>query len=224
MARLKSDKLGNVSPVEFIPLAEETMLIVPIGKKILHMSCDFLKKLESLGFGEIKVSVNISAIQLLRDEFIDDLLGILAEHEVRPSGMGLEITESVFAGNFASLNEKLLKLKETGFSVSLDDFGTGYSSLARGRELHVDCLKIDRIFIEKLAYLAPEEAITGDIISMAHKLGQCVVAEGVDHEKQKQYLVESNCDYMQGYLFSRPIDAEDAIVLLAKQERMADLP
>jgi sensor c-di-GMP phosphodiesterase-like protein len=103
-----------------------------------------------------------------------------------------------------------------GIKVSIDDFGTGYSSLARERELNVSCLKIDKYFIDKLLTLDPKEAITGDIVSMAHKLGHFVVAEGVEFEKQKQYLIEHNCDFMQGYLFSKPLAPEAAIELLGK--------
>ena len=101
-----------------------------------------------------------------------------------------------------------------GIEVSIDDFGTGYSSLSHERELNVNCLKIDKYFIDKLLKLKPEEAITGDIISMAHRLGHLVVAEGVEFEKQKQYLIENNCDFIQGYLFSMPLDEEEALKML----------
>jgi PAS domain S-box-containing protein len=214
LARFKCGKLGVVPPSEFIPLAEETQLIVPLGRRIIHMACCFLKRLESIGYDGIKISVNISAIQLLRDEFIADLTEMLKEHQVKPGNMGIEITESVFADNFKALNEKLRILTEMGLVVSIDDFGTGYSSLARGRELNINSLKIDKSFIDRLLTVRPEEAITADIISMAHKLGHCVVAEGVEYEEQRRYLDQNGCDMVQGYLFSKPIDEDAAVDIL----------
>lgn len=217
LVRLKSEKLGVVSPVEFIPISEETQLIVPIGKKITYMACVFLKKLETLGFDNMNISVNISALQLIRDEFLADLLDIIEDTKINTNNLSLELTESIFSSNYIDMNEKLSKLKEIGIKISIDDFGTGYSSLARERELNVNCLKIDKYFIDKLLSIDAKDAITGDIVSMAHKLGHFVVAEGVEYENQKQYLVEHNCDMMQGYLFSKPLDEEAAIDLLKKQ-------
>ncbi len=109
------------------------------------------------------------------------------------------------------------ELKGRDIKIAIDDFGTGYSSFARERELNIDCLKIDKYFINKLLVLNPEETITGDIISMAHKLGQCVIAEGVEHEKQLEYLKERGCDKIQGYLISKPLDEDVAFELLEKQ-------
>ena len=214
LARFKSEQLGVVPPDAFIPAAEETQLIVPIGKRIIHMACAFKEKLDALGFGETEVSVNVSAIQLLRENFADELLDILAQYRIAPNGIGLEITESVFAGNCSVLNERLSKLRRIGMRIAIDDFGTGYSSLARERDLHIDVLKIDKSFVDKLLTQKPEEAITGDIISMAHKLGQRVVAEGVECVSQKEYLAGHHCDMLQGYLISRPLDEADAIEFL----------
>lgn len=220
LARFRSEKLGLVSPVEFIPIAEETQLIVPLGRKIMRLAFGFLKRLETEGHHNITMSFNISAIQLLRDDFLPDLIEIINEIKSAPSNLNIEITESVFLNNYQDINVKLEKIKELGIKVSIDDFGTDYSSLARVRELNISCLKIDKYFIDKLLILDPQEAITGDIISMAHKLGHFVVAEGVEFEKQKQYLIEHNCDYMQGYLFSKPLSQEAAIELLRKTGKM----
>ncbi|HPZ04919.1 MAG TPA: EAL domain-containing protein, partial [Clostridiales bacterium] len=108
------------------------------------------------------------------------------------------------------------KLKKAGFHIAIDDFGTGYSSLARQRELHVDCMKIDKYFIDKLLETDLDKAITSDIISMAHKLGHCTVAEGVEYESQMRYLKEHGCDRIQGYLLSKPLAGEDALEFLKK--------
>ncbi len=216
LARMKSKKLGMVCPAEFIPIAEEILLIIPIGKKVLYMAADFLKTLEDLGYVDIKVFVNISAIQLHRDEFYDEILQLIKDTQINPKNLGLEITESIFSNEYEFINEKLNRLIELGIDISIDDFGTGYSSLARERELNVNCLKIDKYFLDKLLTINVEEAITGDIISMAHKLGHYVIAEGVEEEVQKQYLIDHQCDYLQGYLFSKPLDSKDAIDLLKK--------
>ena len=217
LARLKSDKLGLVSPLEFIPIAEKTKLIITIGKKAILQVFRFLNKLKDNGYVGINVSINISAIQLLRNDFNKDLFDMITEMQINPANIGLEITESMFADNYREINRILGELKNSGIHIAIDDFGTGYSSLARERELNVNCLKIDKYFIDNLVSLKDKEAITGDIISMAHKLGHYVIAEGVEHEKQREYLKNYGCDKIQGYLISKPIDEEVAIEILKKQ-------
>ena len=139
---------------------------------------------------------------------------------VTPHLVSFEITESIFSSNYQEVNKILGQLKDLGFHIALDDFGTGYSSFARERELNINCLKIDKYFIDKLMYLEEHEAITGDIISMVHRLGHCVVAEGVEHEKQRDYLKKHGCDKIQGYLISKPVDEETAIELLSGYKAM----
>lgn len=217
LARLKSEKLGMISPLEFIPVAEETQLITPIGKTVLEMACAFLKRIQAQGFDHVRIFVNVSAIQILRSEFLTDFMEVLRKYDVAPESLGVEITESVFADNYRAINEKLDNLIEMGVVISIDDFGTGYSSLSRERELKVNCLKIDKSFIDKLLRLNPEQAITGDIISMAHRMGHLVVAEGVEYPSQKQYLLDHDCDFMQGYLFSKPLDEDAALRILEEQ-------
>lgn len=217
LARFRSDALGAVPPLEFIPIAEETLLISPLGRRVLEMACEFIKRLQAEGFLRQRVYVNVSAIQLLRSEYTEEFLEVLRARGVQPTNVGLEITESVFTDNYQSINREMEKLMALGIRVSIDDFGTGYSSLARERELRVNCLKIDKSFIDKLLYLDPAKAITGDIISMAHKMGHLVVAEGVEHEVQRRYLEEYGCDLMQGYLFSKPLDENAALRLLAAE-------
>lgn len=218
LARFRSEKLGIVSPGEFIPLAEETQLIVPLGKRVMQLALSFLKDLENKGYGEIIISFNVSPIQLLRDDFIPDLSEIIRETGVRTEQLNLEITESVFSNDYQLINNRLSSILDMGIRTSIDDFGTGYSSLARERELNIKCTKIDKFFIDKLVEIQTEHAITGDIISMAHKLGQYVVAEGVEHEVQREYLIRNNCDYIQGYLFSKPLSMEKAVLMLETAE------
>ncbi|WP_417204479.1 EAL domain-containing protein [Acetoanaerobium sticklandii] len=214
LSRINSEKLGFISPLEFIPITEETKLIIPIGEKIISKSLDFLFRLNSLGFEDIDISINLSVIQLFKKDFPEKLFKIIREKNVNPKNIILEITESIFSSDYDYLNIILNDLKRIGLKISIDDFGTGYSSLSRERDLNIDCLKLDKSFIDKLMYLSPEEAITGDIISMAHKLGHSVVAEGVEHEKQMNYLKNFDCDRIQGYLISRPLDEAKAIEFL----------
>lgn len=217
LARLKSNKLGVVPPDEFIPLAEETQLISEIGKEVMCSVCSAISTVRSMGYEDLRFYVNISPIELLRNEFIEELTAMIELYGINPENLGLEITESVFTDRFDLINEKLRAIKEMGLYVAIDDFGTGYSSLARESELNVDCLKIDKIFIDRLLQINPTRAITGDIISMAHKMGHIVVAEGVEDEMQVQYLKDNNCDMMQGFLFCKPIDFDSALRLLSKE-------
>lgn len=219
LARLKSRKYGIISPGEFIPLAEKTKLIVPIGERIMNMGLRFLKLLKENGCDGIDISINISAIQLLRNNFHGTVLEMIDNMRVQPQNVCLEITESIFSSSYDEINRVLGTLKACGISIAIDDFGTGYSSLARERELNVNCIKLDKYFIDKLLTLHPNEAIAGDIISMAHRLGHSVIAEGVEHEIQKQYLYALKCDKIQGYLISRPLDEVVAIEFLKKHIR-----
>lgn len=216
LARMESKILGRVSPMEFIPIAEETKLIVPLGKKLIQQAFRFLKKLEKQGYNQLKVSINLSVIQLLKTEFLNEMLEIARKMDVDPAKIAIEVTESVFSSECDKINRALENLKKAGLQIFIDDFGTGYSSLARIRDFNVDTIKIDKSFIDKLTNVEPEKTITCDIISMAHKLGYTVVAEGVEYEKQKEYLLNSGCDKIQGYLISRPLDENAAIDFLGE--------
>lgn len=216
LARFKSSQLGLIPPLEFIPIAEESKLIIPIGDKVILQSFSFLNKLKEHGYANVKISINFSIIQLLKKDFCEKLFKMISKMRVIPSNIGIEITESVFESDYEKINRILGRLKKAGFIIAIDDFGTGYSSLARERELNINCLKIDQSFIDKLMYLEPEKTITDDIISMAHNLGHYVIAEGVEHEKQKQYLQRHGCDKIQGYLISKPLDEDIAIEFLRK--------
>ncbi|HOB23077.1 MAG TPA: EAL domain-containing protein, partial [Bacillota bacterium] len=164
----------------------------------------------------INISINVSAIQLLRKDFTSNLFGQMESMKINPQTITLEITESVFASNYEDINRILGLLKAAGIRIAIDDFGTGYSSFARSRELNVDCLKIDKHFIDKLTVIQPELATTSDIISMTHKLGYVAIAEGVEHEMQKQHLHRFGCDQIQGYLISPPLNEVAAIDLLKR--------
>ena len=214
LARLKSEKLALIPPLEFITIAGKTNMINALGENIIIQCLGFLKKLEQNGHDKIAVSINISMLQFMEDGFADRLLKMIHEMGINPENVGIELTESIFITESAQLNISINALKEAGINLLIDDFGTGYSSFSRLSELNIDCLKIDKSFIDKLIEPNPEEAITIDIILMAQKLGHCVVAEGVEYETQLSYLRECGCDKIQGYLISKPLDEKAALDIL----------
>ncbi len=219
LARLTSDQLGAISPTEFIPIAEKTKLILPLGREIIRQAFRFIDKMCQAGNTSVSVSINVSAIQVLQSGFLEELLQLVDEFRVDPTRICLELTESVFSSRFRDINILLGLIKEHGIRIAIDDFGTGYSSFARERELNVDCMKIDKFFIDKLLLIREEQAVTGDIISMAHKLGHCAIAEGVEQESQMRYLRKYGCDMIQGYYISVPLDAKEALELLSAQRK-----
>ncbi|HSR03375.1 MAG TPA: GGDEF domain-containing phosphodiesterase [Proteiniclasticum sp.] len=214
LARMNSKKLGFVSPVEFIDIAEKKQLILPLGTMILEKACIFTRKLVSMGYKDIRMAVNVSGIQLLMDDFVDTVSDIVYRTGIETKNLELEITESIMLENYEMINDVLLKLRNMGIEISMDDFGTGFSSLASIGELNIDIVKIDRHFIMKIIKGTEKNLITNDIISMAHKLGLQVIAEGVESGIQREYLMKHGCDIMQGYYYSRPLNEEKAISML----------
>ena len=214
LARLHNEKYGLVYPLEFIPIAEKSNMIVSLGERIILQAFHFLNKLKANGHDTIAVSINISTMQLLEPGFADRMLHLINEMHLNPENVGVEITESVFATERAEINTVISALKAAEIEVLIDDFGTGYSFFSRVSELNIDCVKIDKSFIDNLLVLEPEEALAGDIISMAHKLGHCVVAEGVEHEKQLSCLRTLGCDRIQGFLISKTLDEDSALQFL----------
>ncbi len=212
LARWKSKDLGCVSPAEFIEIAENRQLIIPLGDWVLRAACKFIKEINNLGY-EMTVAVNISITQLLQDDFCDKLLNIIKENDINAESVELEITETIFMGeNYRLIRNVLSRLKSHGFKIALDDFGTGYSSLSYLKKIDIDTLKIDKFFIDNLLTESKDSVLTGAIILMAHQLDLVVVAEGVEVEEQKEYLKQSDCDIMQGYLFSRPVSKDNLLI------------
>ncbi|MFH5836244.1 putative bifunctional diguanylate cyclase/phosphodiesterase [Proteiniclasticum sp. C24MP] len=216
LARMKSEKYGMISPLEFIQIAEKNGLMADLGRLILEKAVLFEKKLLEEGYG-IRVAVNISPVQVIQDDFVSMVKDIIENAAIDPSFIELEITESVFLSNYELVNRKLKVLRKMGFLVSIDDFGTGYSSFARLKELHVDSVKIDQYFIRKITQLVPADLITGDIIRMVHKFGLSTVAEGVETREERDYLIREGCDVLQGYYYSRPMLEEDTLTYIRDQ-------
>lgn len=216
LARLRTERYGTVKPAEFIPLAEQRMLMPALGDLILRQACEFLAELHQRGLERVKVAVNISGLQLLKPDFPEAVLELVRSYGLREGSLALEITESVMLDNFDLINAHLEKLQQNGITIELDDFGTGYSSLSRIRDLHVDAVKIDQSFVCKILKIEHSNLILSDIISMSHKVGHIVIAEGIETVEQKTYLEENACDYLQGYLFGRPMRQAAALALLEK--------
>lgn len=205
LIRWNSPVLGFVSPLSFIKVAENSRLIVNIGEWVLKEACLFMKSVHDRTGVAYKISVNISVIQLLEDDFVDMVLGCLALSGLPASSLELEITESVFMESFGSTSYKLDLLKAQGIRIALDDFGTGYSSLSYLQQLPISTLKMDKIFIDSLADKAYSQSFVQTIIMLGHKMGLEVVAEGVENALQLDFLKEVDCDKVQGYLISRPV-------------------
>lgn len=214
LARMNSPTYGFVSPGEFIPIAERHNLIIPMGAWVLETACRFMKRLIEEGYHDQHVAVNVSVIELLQDDFEESILRILRTVGIAPHNLQVEITESVFIEDFAAAEARLRRLREHGITIALDDFGSGYSSLSRIEQLPIDCIKIDKGFIDNILVKDQHQLIISEIIAISHKLGLKVVAEGVEHDTQLEYLVANGCNTMQGYLYSKPLDETAALLKL----------
>lgn len=208
LIRWNSKELGFVSPVNFIPLAEETDLILPIGEWVLKTACKQALAWKEAGYGELLMSVNVSARQFKRNDFIETIQTILDETGLKASQLELEVTESIIMNETDLTGQVMHTLRAMGIKISIDDFGTGYSSLSYLRQLPIDTLKIDKSFIDDIAKSTGKSPIVETIITLARNLGLSVVAEGVESLEQVIYLTEQGCNQIQGYYFSKPESAE----------------
>ena len=200
---------GFISPMDFIPVAEESGLIVPLGTWVLDEACHQMFSWQKLDKSKFSVAVNISRLQFQQDNFITLVESMLHKHELNPEDLELEITESMLMQDLTRNLETLNGLRQLGIGLSLDDFGTGYSSLGYLRQFPVTQLKIDKSFIDNIASESRERAIVRTIIQLAHQLDMTVVAEGVETEQQAEILSGLGCDELQGYYFSKPLAAQD---------------
>ena len=214
LVRWQRPEHGLVSPVRFIPVAEETGLIVPIGQWVLRTACAQNKAWQEAGLPRISVAVNLSARQLGQCDIDRTIAKILSDTGLEPQFLELELTESAVMNDQDEMLGRLRRLKELGVRISIDDFGTGYSSLNYLRHFPFDKLKIDQSFIRNVTSNPDDAAITLTIINMAHTLKLRVIAEGVETEGQLRYLQLHGCHEVQGYYFSRPVEAEEAARLI----------
>lgn len=207
---------GIVSPGEFIPMAEQTGQIVPLGLWVLMQACTEMVDFNAQRERALRVAVNISSLQFVRDGFLHDVREVLRETGVPPHLLELEVTESVFLAGKEPVVELMETLKTLGVQVALDDFGTGYSSLSYLRDLPTLKVKLDRSFVETTATDKRVAAIVQGVITMAHHMDMIVVAEGIETREQQEDLARRHCDILQGYLFARPMP-------LAELKKLPDL-
>ena len=191
-------------PGDFITLAEETGLIIELGRQVLDMACKQAKKWSDSG-NPIRVSVNLSAKQFQSEELIDTVRDTIERYELDPSLIELEVTESMTMENATRSSWMITSLRDLGVSISIDDFGTGHSSLSYLKDFSINQVKIDKSFIDELTHNVKSDQITSAIIAMSKQLKLQVIAEGVETIDQAQFLSEKGCDSIQGYFFSKPV-------------------
>jgi EAL domain-containing protein (putative c-di-GMP-specific phosphodiesterase class I) len=221
LVRWQHPEWGLVPPDRFIPLAEETGLIVQIGEWVLRTACAQNRAWQSAGLPPVVMSVNLSPRQFRQDALFKSVVRILSETGLQPEHLEMEITESMVMHNADASIAILKALKEIGVHLSVDDFGTGYSSLAYLRSLPIGILKIDRSFVDGINGPGAKNdgVLAQAIISLGHSLKLKVIAEGVEEQAQLEFLKAHNCDEAQGYLFSRPVPPENCGLLLATAKR-----
>jgi len=216
LVRWQHPTMGSIPPARFIPVAEETGLIVQLGRWVLEQACRQQVAWKSSGLADVSMAVNLSIRQFNDPDLLEDVTWIMAETGIEPGQLELEITESLLMNNEASGTTLLRELKALGLRLAVDDFGTGYSSLANLKRFPIDTLKIDKAFVHDLEGNDEDQAIVQAIISMAKSLDLKIVAEGVETEAQWVFLRDRGCDDIQGYHFSKPVPASELVALLAR--------
>jgi EAL domain-containing protein (putative c-di-GMP-specific phosphodiesterase class I) len=217
LLRWNSPSLGNVSPVEFIQVAEESGLILEIGDWVLRSACKQIKSWQEEGLCMGSVAVNLSARQFRQKDLVDKISTILQEENVKASDITLEITESAIMDNPSSTASMLEQLAILGIYTAIDDFGTGHSSLSYLKTFPIRTLKIDRSFIRDIPEDENDLAIVHSILSLGKSLGLSVVAEGVETQEQLDYLRMEKCGFIQGYLYSRPLPPKECAALIQSE-------
>jgi EAL domain-containing protein (putative c-di-GMP-specific phosphodiesterase class I) len=207
-----------VPPNEFIQLAEDSGLIVDMGRWVMEQTCTDLRSIMDMGLHPGSMSINVSARQLREGNFASDVLDALQRHDIHPGYLQLEITETAVAENPDAAINILNVLRDAGVQVAIDDFGTGYSSLSYLQQMPFDLIKIDKSFIDMIGSGGSSENICRTIIKMAHELGKRSIAEGVETREQADFLIENGCDFVQGYFYSHPLPREEFHAFVEKQD------
>ncbi|WP_319575715.1 EAL domain-containing protein [uncultured Desulfobacter sp.] len=224
LLRWDNHVLGSVSPVEFIPIAEACGLIIPIGEWVMRTACTQMCRWIENGLSVKRVAVNVSVNQFTHPDFLAVVEKILNETGMPAKHLEIEITESLFAHNLDKILNILNALHDKGIGVSVDDFGTGYSSLSRLKDMPIDCLKIDRSFVLGIDSIKNDQSIIAAIMSMAKGMDLRVIAEGIDNDRQLDFLVNKECTEAQGFLFSRPLPPEKIEAILKKGDQKIIFP
>ena len=220
LVRWKHPTKGVLPPILFIPIAEQTSLISDIGRVVIQQTAKQIREWNLLGFDHIRVSVNVVAQQLQRGQLLQDLDDAINTYQISGASLELEITESSLVENSTTVKSLLDEIKQRDIHIALDDFGTGYSSLSYLTDFPIDILKIDRSFVSKIGN-TKQEAIVNAMIAMGKAMGLKVVAEGVETEQQRDYLMHQNCDILQGYLFAKPLTAVHATEYLQQHTQLS---
>ncbi len=215
LLRWKHPTKGFISPFFFVAAAEESGLIIPIGRWVIETACQYALQLRAANL-LVKTAINLSAVQLMQENFVEDILEIIQRYKVTPDMFELEITEGVVIQDIQKTIEKMHELRKAGFSLAIDDFGTGYSSLSYLQQFPVQKLKIDRAFIKDMDTSVQSFNMTRGIIELGHSLNLNLVAEGAESAEQVNLLQKMNCDIIQGYYFSKPVPFDQYIALLTK--------
>jgi diguanylate cyclase (GGDEF)-like protein len=216
-------KLGRIGPLQFIPIAEESGLIVPIGSWVIMQACVTAAKWQAEGLRRVRVSVNVSALQFARSDFVDSVATALAITGFPADHLELELTETFVLRDIEESARRMKRIRDLGVSIAIDDFGTGYSSLSYLRRLPANSLKIDQSFLRDLAGPGGSLAVVHSIVMLAHSLGLQVVAEGVERVDELELLREAGCDKVQGHLYGEPLREAEARALLARFDAVMPL-
>ncbi|MGN0637951.1 MAG: EAL domain-containing protein [Huintestinicola sp.] len=219
LVRWESEELGSVPPFTFVQIAEETGAIVEIGTWIFETGCRFLKRMNEIN-PDIIMSINVSPVQLKRKDFIDKVRRTINVFQVNPANIQIEITETSLVEFIDGNNDTIQKLADMGIALALDDFGTGYSSFGYLKDMPIKTLKVDKSFVDEICSKHKDYQITGSIIDMVKNLGIKTVVEGVESIEQYNILAEMKCDYIQGFLMSKPLNASDAMEFVETYEEL----
>ncbi|WP_448564776.1 putative bifunctional diguanylate cyclase/phosphodiesterase [Thalassotalea ganghwensis] len=217
LLRWHHEELGDVSPDEFIDIAENAGLIVSVGRYVLNLCARLIAKQQAQAQHCVPIAVNISGHHFSQSNIYQDVLNVLKQYAIAPKYLEIEITENVLMMDYDNVITQLTQLKQLGVKISIDDFGTGHSSLERLANLPIDSLKIDRSFVLELNEQPQKQAIIKAVLSMSDALGLTSIAEGIETESQEQFLRFNKCQFGQGYLFAKPINEEDTISLLKQR-------
>jgi len=204
LVRWNHPTLGSISPGKFIPIAEETGLIIPIGAWVLEQACAEAVRWQTVSSTPVQVAVNVSNVQFFRNDFLDIVADVLARTGLDPKLLQLELTESIFIPGVGASAEKMSQVRALGISMAVDDFGTGYSNLSYLPRLPFDSLKIDRSFLSQISRSRDSHALMKAVVNLAHDLNRRVIAEGVETGEQLSLIQQCGCDEVQGYLLGRP--------------------
>jgi EAL domain-containing protein (putative c-di-GMP-specific phosphodiesterase class I) len=219
LLRARHPLLERIGPGQYIPVAEETGLILPIGEQVLRMACARLADWRSSGLDTVHLAVNVSCIQMVSPGFAERALGIFAEHGIPPEVLHLELTETTLLRETPPLEAQMRLLADAGVAFSIDDFGTGYSTLERLAKLPISTMKIDQSFVREIEHNQRALGIVRAMADLARHLNLDLIAEGVERAEQMKILSTIGCHKFQGYFFSRPVSADQVLALMLERQR-----